>query len=123
MARGETGPWPAMVTGGTTRGLFVELIDTLQRGFVPTHGLPDPTMSVDRQTGRITGRKGRVFGRVGDVIQAELIRVDANRRSVELRWVAEEDGEGDGHPRKPKLASRDQDERRARRTGRRQRKR
>jgi ribonuclease R len=85
--RGETGPWPALVTGSTPRGLLVELVDTLQRGFVPSHTLPDPDLKFDRENGRILGRKGREFLRIGQVISTSLLRVDHARRSVELEWL------------------------------------
>jgi len=87
LQRGDTGPWHALITGGTTRGLMVEIIDTLQRGFIPSHALPDPNMTFDRETGYLTGRKGKRMGRLGDVIPVELMRVDKTRRSVDLRWV------------------------------------
>ncbi len=89
MAKGAIGPWPALVTGATARGLLVEIVDTLQRGFIPSHVLPDPHLRLDRQTGYLTGHKGRRMARIGDEIPVELIRVDAARRSVELRWVTE----------------------------------
>ena len=87
MEKGETGPWPALITGGTARGLLVEISETLQRGFIPTHALPDPHVKVDRTTGYLTGSKGRRFARIGDEIPVELMRVDTSRRSLELRWV------------------------------------
>ena len=87
LEKGEIGPWPALITGSTTRGLLVEVVDTLQRGFIPTHALPDPSLQHDRETGFIKGRKGRTVARIGDVIPVELMRVDHGRRSIELRWV------------------------------------
>ena len=89
LEKGDVGPWSALITGSTTRGLLVEIVDTLQRGFIPNHALPDPGLQLDRSTGYITGRKGRRFARIGDVIPVELMRVDAARRSVELRWTVE----------------------------------
>jgi ribonuclease R len=89
LARGEVGPWPALVTGGTARGLLVELVDTLQRGFVPNNTLPDSDIDFDRNTGFVTGRKGRKLARIGDVVPVELVRVDSGRRQIELRWALE----------------------------------
>lgn len=89
LEKGETGPWPALITGGTTRGLLVEIVETLQRGFVPNFALPDPDITIDRETGMLNGRKGRSFARIGEVIPVELMRVDRNRRSIELRWLAQ----------------------------------
>lgn len=86
---GDIGPWEALITGGTARGMLVEIVDTLQRGFIPNHALPYTNLDYDRKTGYITGGKGRKLARVGTVIQVELMRVDKNRRSVELRWVVE----------------------------------
>lgn len=86
LAKGETGPWPALITGGAARGILVELVDTLQRGFIPSHALPDPSIAFDSASGFIRGRKGRSFARTGEVIPVELIRIDRARRSIELRW-------------------------------------
>lgn len=87
VSRGEIGPWMALITGGTTRGLMVEIMDTLQRGFIPSHALPDPQLHYDRETGYLIGRRGRRLGRIGDLIPVELMRVDKTRRSVDLRWI------------------------------------
>ncbi|HMP88679.1 MAG TPA: VacB/RNase II family 3'-5' exoribonuclease [Kiritimatiellia bacterium] len=86
LEKGDIGPWAALITGSTTRGLLVEIVDTLQRGFIPTFALPDPSIKLDRTTGYVVGRKGRKFARIGDVVPVELMRVDPARRSVELRW-------------------------------------
>ncbi len=87
--RGEIGPWPALITGSASRGLLVEMVDTLQRGFIPTHALPDPNLKHERLNGFITGYKGQKLARIGDVIPVELMRVDTSRRSIELRWISE----------------------------------
>lgn len=87
--RGEIGPWPALITGSAARGLLVEMVDTLQRGFIPTHALPDPNLKHERLNGFITGHKGQKLARIGDVIPVELMRVDKSRRSIELRWISE----------------------------------
>jgi ribonuclease R len=87
--KGEIGPWPALITGSAARGLLVEMVDTLQRGFIPTHALPDPNLKHERTNGFITGYKGQKLARIGEVIPVELMRVDTSRRSIELRWVSE----------------------------------
>jgi len=87
LQKGEIGPWPALITGSTARGMLVEIVETLQRGFIPTHALPDPNLKFDRTSGYITGRKGRKIARIGDVVPVELMRVDTSRRSIELRWI------------------------------------
>jgi len=86
---GDIGPWPALITGGTARGLLVEIVETLQRGFIPTYALPDPNLDYDRKTGFMLGHRGKKLARIGTTIPVELIRVDKNRRSVELRWAVE----------------------------------
>lgn len=87
LTSGDIGPWPALITGGTARGILVEIVETLQRGFVPSHTLPFSDIEFNRATGFITGRKGQRVGRIGTVISVELMRVDKVRRSVELRWA------------------------------------
>lgn len=66
LARGDTGPWPAVVVGRASRGVLVELEDTLQRGLVPDHflrGRPTP----------------------GARLMVELLRIDERRRLVDFR--------------------------------------
>ncbi|HMO49783.1 MAG TPA: VacB/RNase II family 3'-5' exoribonuclease [Kiritimatiellia bacterium] len=109
LEKGAIGPWPALITGATARGILVEIVETLQRGFIPIHALPDPTMKIDRSTGYLTGRKGRRIARLGDVVPVSLMRVDRGRRSVELRWEEGSrnvSGEGKSTSRSPRRARR-----------------
>jgi ribonuclease R len=87
LARGEVGPHPALITGVVTRGLLVELEDSLQRGLIPLPTLPPDRYVVDMAQGRIKGRDPRHAFRVGTRVDVELLRVDTQRKLVDFRLV------------------------------------
>ncbi len=61
--RGETGPWPAIAVGRTPRGVLVEVMETLQRGMVPSDLLRhDPS--------------------IGSRLDVRLVAVEPHRRQV-----------------------------------------
>ncbi len=91
LANGTTGPYPALVTGLTGRGLLVELADTLQRGLVPFALLQDDHYRVGTHRNRGVGRSTRRHWQMGDTLEVELIRVDQARKWVDFRpWPAAE---------------------------------
>ncbi len=88
---GHTGPFDALVTGETGRGLLVELRDTLQRGLIPfallrsDHGRPRHPRSARRNRRPSWG--------IGDVLEVELVRVDEGRKWVDFApWKASRAG-------------------------------
>ena len=87
LSRGELGPHPALITGVVTRGLLVELEDSLQRGLIPLTTLPPDRYVVDMAQGRIKGRDPRHAFRVGTRVDVELLRVDTQRKLVDFRLV------------------------------------
>ncbi|MBP7830869.1 MAG: VacB/RNase II family 3'-5' exoribonuclease [Kiritimatiellae bacterium] len=84
LARGETGPFDGVIVGLHTRGLAVELPDTLQRGSLPFSALPDDHYVTDRDRLKVTGRRRRQAWRVGQIVRVRLARVDVRRRMVGL---------------------------------------
>ena len=80
MAAGRTGPYRALVTGLTPRGLLVELQDSLQRGLVPLYVPP--------RGGRRGARPALPSPyRIGTWVDVELLRVDEVRRLVDFRFT------------------------------------
>jgi len=85
LQEGRTGPYPAMVSGTNSRGVLVELPDTLLRGMIPF----DLALR-DSRGGRSGRRETRVRGsapawNLGDRLDVELVRVDTVRRLVDFR--------------------------------------
>lgn len=87
LAEGHLGPHQALITGVVTRGLLVELNDSMQRGLIPLIALPHDGYDVDPQQGRIKGRHQREAFRVGTLVEVELMKVDEGRRMVDFRLV------------------------------------
>ncbi len=87
LAAGQAGPHAALITGVVSRGLLVELEDSLQRGLIPLPTLPPDRYAVDMTQGRIKGRDPRHSFRVGMRIQVDLLRVDTQRKLVDFRLV------------------------------------
>ncbi len=90
---GETGPYRVLITGIANRGLLVEVEDSLQRGLVPLGALPHDHYQVEPSHGYIRSLHNRKnCYRVGQLLDVELMRVDAFKRLVDFRpW-------GDGVP-------------------------
>lgn len=84
LAQKEVGPYPALITGVSARGLLVELTDTLQRGLVPIYTLGDDHFEANPEQGVVRGRYTRRQYRVGQVVNALLARVDRTRRQVDF---------------------------------------
>lgn len=82
---GDIGPYSALITSVTGRGLLVELRDTMQRGFVPFALIPRDHYQVNAQRNRATGRRTRHTWKIGDVLDVEITRVDKARKRVEFR--------------------------------------
>ncbi len=74
MREGKAGPYEAIVTGTHTKGVWVELRESLQRGLVREH--------VDASA---RGRRGTKKWRPGDTLWVEIVRVDERRKWVDFR--------------------------------------
>lgn len=87
---GNTGPFKALVTSMTNRGLLVELTETLQRGLVPFALIHGDHYSINEQRNRAVGRRTRATWKVGDVLDVELVRVDKAKKLVDFRPVTQD---------------------------------
>ena len=110
LAAGQTEPLVALITGVVSRGLLVEIEDSLQRGLIPLPTLPPDRYAVEVSQGRIKGRDPRHTFRVGMRIQVELLRVDTQRMLVDFRLmdVISESPLRPVSPRKPSRRNRGQ---------------
>jgi ribonuclease R len=76
-----------VVTGVTTFGLFVELVDPFVEGLIHLATLIDDDYRFDEAAHQLRGRdSGRAF-RLGDRLRVRVARVDLDRRRIELALV------------------------------------
>lgn len=81
---GQVGPYPALITGVTPRGLQLELHESLQRGMLLFRDIGDDSFVADEESGRAWSRRTRKTYRIGDSIQVDLIRVDTRRQRMDF---------------------------------------
>ena len=82
--KGETGPFDACVTGIVSRGLLIELTDTLQRGLVPFQSIGGDYFEVNSTFTRAKGtRSGLEFG-LGERVRVVLTKVDTRNRLIDF---------------------------------------
>jgi len=79
----------AIVSGVTSFGLFVELIDHFVSGAISLTDLRDDYYRLDEKLHRLTGsRTGRTF-QIGDLVQVQLVGID--RRKKHINFILDED--------------------------------
>jgi len=125
------------ITGVTAFGLFIELIEHFVEGMVHVSTMADDYYRFVERAHILRGeRNGRVY-RLGDRVDVQVIRVDLERRQIDLGLVEileavrrserPRQGMGKGKPRReqasPQPPARDQRQRRSGRPGRRERQR
>lgn len=92
---------PGFVTGVAPFGCFVQLTEPFVEGLIPVAALGDDEYRYDAATRTLTGaRTRRVFG-LGTAVEVRVVRVDTDRRQIELGLVgsATRTGRGDRHAR------------------------
>ncbi|MCB1102038.1 MAG: hypothetical protein KDL10_06730, partial [Kiritimatiellae bacterium] len=72
-------------------GLLLELVESLQRGFLSFDTLPrNGHYRVARDQGRVYGGQSKVLFTVGDVLDVAIAKVDEGKRQVEfVPWKRE----------------------------------
>ncbi|HMP71740.1 MAG TPA: VacB/RNase II family 3'-5' exoribonuclease [Kiritimatiellia bacterium] len=83
LEEGDIGPEDALVLGINQRGMMIEIVPTLQKGFIAFRDITIGYMDPDVDKGRVM-HKGKVQYRVGDVLPATLLRVDARKRQIDF---------------------------------------
>ena len=102
LEKGEIGPYPALVTGMNSRGLLVELVDTLQRGLVPFALMRQDHYDINPDRTRAVGRRTRHTFKIGEILDVGLVRVDKFRKLVDFAPVPKEAPPGKRSRRRPK---------------------
>ncbi|NLE37379.1 MAG: ribonuclease R [Pirellulaceae bacterium] len=77
----------AVVTGVERFGLFVQGIELPAEGLVHIDSLADDTYYFDRASHTLSGRRAGNAYRLGDPIRVAVVRVDLERRELDLRVV------------------------------------
>ncbi len=76
-----------IITNISERELYIELIDTLVKGFVPLSEINDDYYVVDTKKYRIVGKRtGKIF-RMGDRIIVRLIDVDFHNKRAKFKLI------------------------------------
>jgi ribonuclease R len=72
------------ITGVTSFGLFVELIEHYVEGLVHVSTMADDYYRYNEQTHMLVGENTRKRYRLGDKVAVQVVRVDLERRQVDL---------------------------------------
>ena len=75
------------ISGVTGFGLFVALDQVLAEGLIRLSSLDDDYYTYDEDAHAVTGRRTRRRYRLGDRIKAQVVRVDAETRTIDLERV------------------------------------
>jgi len=91
----------AVITGVEQFGIFVQGLELPAEGLIHIQSLADDYYDFDRTTHSLTGRRSGNTFRMGDVVQAEIFRVDLDRRELDFRLAGEPDAVAKPSPRRP----------------------
>lgn len=83
MYKGETGPYPAVITGFVPRGILVELVESAQRGLVPFHTLTEE-WNLDITGTKARARRSGAVMKIGDNLDVMLAKVDLHMRRIDF---------------------------------------
>jgi ribonuclease R len=72
------------ITGVTAFGLFVQLTEHFVEGLVHVSTLADDFYRFDEQARVLVGERTKKAFRLGDAVRAQVVRVDMDRRQIEL---------------------------------------
>ena len=94
------------VTGVSAFGLFVELVDPFVEGLVHLSTLADDEYRFIESAHLIHGVRSRRVYRLGDRVRVRVLRVDADRRLMDLGLAEQIDAMLDGTSRRGRSAGR-----------------
>jgi ribonuclease R len=94
------------VTGVSAYGLFVELTDPFVEGLVHLSTLADDEYRYLESARAIHGVRSRRVYRLGDRVRVRVLRVDTDRRLIDLGLASQIDAIVDGTARRPRTRSR-----------------
>lgn len=84
LAEGEVGPYKGVITGIVTRGVIVELYESLARGLLLLDEIGPVGWVADPARGEVKNRRSRQTLHIGDPIEVELLRVDERRQRIDF---------------------------------------
>ncbi|NKB23845.1 MAG: VacB/RNase II family 3'-5' exoribonuclease [Kiritimatiellae bacterium] len=85
LRKGDTGPFPGIITSIASKGLLVELEETLQRGLLPFSLFTDDYYVAEPERGRAIGKRRKKVWSVGDLVSVELVKVCTQKRLIDFR--------------------------------------
>ncbi len=74
----------AIISGVTSYGLYVELVDSLAEGLVHVRSMGDDYYDFDSSAKQLVGRRKRRRYRLGDMVRVRLIRADVAERQLDF---------------------------------------
>jgi ribonuclease R len=77
----------AIISGVTSYGLYVELVDSLAEGLVHVRAMGDDYYDFDSSAKQLVGRRKRRRYRLGDMVRVRLIRADVAERQLDFILV------------------------------------
>ena len=81
---GKIGPYKGVITGITRRGVFVELVTSLQKGMLRFSTVPHTRLHMADDGSRVLGRGNKVCWRLGDLVEVNIAKVNMPKRMVDF---------------------------------------
>jgi ribonuclease R len=83
-----TEQFEAVISGVTSFGLFVELVDCLISGAIPVSEMTDDYYHYDNKGHKLVGKRSGKVRRLGDAVQVQLDQVDMLNRKITFSLVS-----------------------------------
>ena len=80
-----------IISGVTSFGLFVELLDSFVSGAVPITAITDDYYNLDEKNHRLIGKKTHKIYQIGDLVTVKLTSVEKARRRISFEVVTGKD--------------------------------
>ncbi|HEX8914685.1 MAG TPA: S1 RNA-binding domain-containing protein, partial [Humisphaera sp.] len=93
--------YDGVVTGVANFGIFVQISPYLIDGLIRYDKLMDDWWDVDERSGSVRGQRTGVKIRIGDVVRAQVARVDVPRRELDLSITELRGRPGEAPPAQP----------------------
>ncbi|MCI5160135.1 MAG: S1 RNA-binding domain-containing protein [Candidatus Electrothrix sp. AUS1_2] len=86
-----TEQFDAVISGVTSFGLFVELVDCLISGAIPVNEMADDYYHYDNKGHKLVGERTGKVHRLGDLIRVQLEQVDMLTRKITFSLIGKRD--------------------------------
>lgn len=84
LEKGEREPYRAVITKIKNRGMVVELVDSLQSGFIPYSSFVGEYIKVDLDRGTAFNQTSGIQYKLGHLLKVGITSIDAGRRQAEF---------------------------------------